>query len=156
MTTAEPGLVAPEVAPPAPSLSTYRVLYADTDPMGIVYHANYLKLAELGRNDFCRGFGLSYRDIEASGFFLPVVETAMKFVRPARFDDVVSIHSWVARKTRIRLEFQFEILRDGELLVCGNTVLACLSKEGRPTRLPAPLDARVPVLGPKAGVPFSG
>lgn len=136
--------------------SSYRVLYCDADPMGVVYHANYLKLAELGRNDFCRQCGMSYRDVEAAGFILPVVDTRVKYLRPAKFDDLLEIRTWVARRTRVRLEFQFEILRDEQVLVYGNTVLASLTREGRPVKLPPEMEAGIPVAGPKDGLPFGG
>lgn len=130
------------------STLSYRVIYGDADPMGVVYYANYLRLAEYGRNEFCRAQGITYKEIEAAGFFFPVVEAHAKYVRPARYDDLLTVNTWISRRTRVRLEFNFEILREDTLLCHGHTVHACLGKDGRPTRLPPGFDERFPVRAP--------
>jgi len=135
---------------PAVSTLTYRVIYGDADPMGVVYYANYLRFAENGRNEFCRDNGVTYKDIEAAGFFFPVVEAHVKYLRPAKYDDLLTVRTWISRRTRIRLEFQFEILCGDVMLCQGHTVHACLGKEGRPVRLPAGFDERFPVHAPAA------
>ncbi|MEW5855543.1 MAG: thioesterase family protein [Myxococcota bacterium] len=128
------------------STLTYRVIYGDVDLMGFMYYANYLRLFEAGRNEYCRDHGITYKEIEAAGFFFPVVEAHAKYVRPARYDDLLTLKTWICRRTRVRLEFAFELLREGELLATGNTVHACINREGRPQRLPAGWEARFPVM----------
>ncbi|MBI5495267.1 MAG: acyl-CoA thioesterase [Deltaproteobacteria bacterium] len=123
----------------------YRVIYADCDAMGVVYHGNYLRLAEAGRNQYCRDHGLAYKDIEKAGFFFPVIEAHVKYLRPALFEDELDVAVWLSRRTRVRLEFDFEIRRGPELLVAGHTVHACINREGRPIRLPTGFEDRFPV-----------
>jgi acyl-CoA thioester hydrolase len=137
---------------PAVCTLTYRVIYGDADPMGVVYYANYLRFAENGRNEFCRDNGVTYKDIEAAGFFFPVVEAHVKYVRPAQYDDLLTVKTWISRRTRVRIEFNFEILRGDTLLCSGMTVHACLGKDGRPVRLPPGFDERFPVHAPAAAV----
>ena len=75
--------------------TNYRVIYADTDNMGIVYHANYLKWFEVGRTEMFRYYGLTYKAIEGKGFYLPVSEVYCKFLSPAEYDDVITIETSV-------------------------------------------------------------
>jgi acyl-CoA thioester hydrolase len=125
----------------------HRVLYGDTDQMGVVYYANYLRFAELGRNEYIRARGMPYREIEQRfRIHLPVVEANLKYSQPARYDDLLSIETEVAQVRRVSLEFRYRILRaaDGVLLAAGHTVHACITFEGKPTRLP---DQVVALLG---------
>ncbi len=136
------------------SVLPYRVIYGDCDPMGIMYHANYFRLAEGGRAQYCRDQGLSYRDVEAAGFAFPAVEAHIKYLRPAQFDDLIETRVWLSSRGRVRLVFNFEIVRDAQVLAAGHTVHACLGKDGRPVRLPAGFEERFPVLaetGPTNG-----
>ena len=125
----------------------YRVIYGDIDAMGFMYYGHYLRILEAGRNEFCRDNGVSYRDVEAAGFFFPVVEVHLSYKRPARFDDLLTLQTWLSRRTRIRLEFAYSLRRGDEVLLDGTTVHACLGKGGRPVRLPPEFDARFPVRG---------
>ena len=128
------------------SVMPYRVIYGDCDPMGIMYHANYFRLAEGGRAQFCRDHGLSYADVEKAGFAFPAVEAHIKYMRPAMFDELVETRVWLSQRTRIKLVFNFEIVRGQDVLAAGHTVHACLGKDGRPVRLPAGFEDRFPVL----------
>lgn len=119
--------------------ATYRVLYGDTDQMGVVYYANYLRFAELGRNEYIRARGMPYRDIEQKHrIHLPVVEAQLKYAVSAKYDDLLRIETEVAEVKRVSLKFLYRILRaaDEKLLVSGHTVHACITFEGRPVRLP--------------------
>ena len=120
--------------------SNYRVLYGDTDQMGVVYYANYLRFAELGRNEYIRAKGMPYKDIEQKfRIHLPVVEAQLKYAQSARYDDLLRIETTVDEVRRVSLRFNYRILRatDDGLLVHGHTVHACITFEGKPTRLPA-------------------
>jgi acyl-CoA thioester hydrolase len=127
------------------NVHAYRVIYGDADPMGVMYHANYLRLMEAGRNEYCREQGVTYREIEGAGRFFPVVEAQVKYHRPALYDDVVAIHTWISRRQRVRLEFSYELWRGQDLLLTGTTVHACVDKAGRPQRLPEDWQGRFPV-----------
>ena len=115
-----------------------RVIYGDTDQMGVVYYANYLRYFELARSEFFRAHGGSYVAMEASGLMLPVVEATCRYHAPARYDDLLLIGTEVREVSRVRLTFAYQVTRAGEtrLLCTGTTVHSCMGKNGRPARLP--------------------
>jgi len=120
----------------------YRVPYADTDQMHVVYYANYLAYFERGRNELLRGGGTSYRDLEAMGYALPVFEAHVDYHAPATYDDVLDITAWVESLNGVRLTIRCEVHRDGHLLAKGYTVHALVDlKTLRPARPTAELKA---------------
>lgn len=125
---------------PITSTTTYRVIYGDTDAMGVVYHSNYLNFFERSRGDLIRARGVSYRDVEGDGFALPVTQAYAHYLMPARYDDLLTIKVTVARLKRASVRFEYEILRQGEEhlgpLVTGYTLHACTDSQGRIVRLP--------------------
>lgn len=121
-----------------------RVIYADTDQMGMVYYGNYLRYFEVGRNEFLRAAGVAYRGFEEThGLMLPVVEAAIRYRRPARYDDELAIRAAVPEVNGASAKFVYEIRRlpAGEPLVEGHTVHACVDRTGKVTRIPAALRA---------------
>jgi acyl-CoA thioester hydrolase len=121
-----------------------RVIYGDTDQMGVVYYANYLRFFEAARNEFIRAKGLRYRDIEAEhGLLIPVVEVAVQYKQPARYDDLVTVEISLTEVRRASARFGYRILRGEELLVTGHTVHACVGLDGRVQRMPQDLLARL-------------
>ncbi len=117
-----------------------RVLYGDTDQMGVVYYANYLRFFEAGRNEFIRAKGLRYREFEARfGLMLPVVEAGIAYRSPARYDDVVRIETSLAEVRRASARFGYRVLRESELLATGHTLHACVDPAGRVKRMPQEL-----------------
>ena len=118
--------------------ATCRVIYGDTDQMGVVYYANYFRYFELSRSEWFRAHGGSYIELEKSGLLLPVVEAQCSYRASARYEDLIVIKAWVATLRRASLTFEYEIRRQGEdvILVTGQTTHACITREGRPTRLP--------------------
>ncbi len=115
----------------------YRVPYADTDMMGVVYYGNYLAYFERCRNELMRATGVSYRQMEEQGAMLPVVEAHVDYKRPARYDDELAITGWLEYAAGARMKVCCEVRRGGELLASGYTVHACLStKTNRPVRVP--------------------
>jgi acyl-CoA thioester hydrolase len=117
-----------------------RVIYGDTDQMGVVYYANYLRYFEAGRNELIRARGLRYRDFEARfGLLLPVVEAGVKYVEAARYDDLISVETTLAEVRRASARFTYRLLRDQDLLATGFTVHACIDPQGRVRRLPTEL-----------------
>jgi acyl-CoA thioester hydrolase len=113
-----------------------RVRYAETDQMGFVHHANYLVYFELGRVELLRARGLSYKDIEAQGFFLVIAKAQVRYHRPAHYDDLLLLRTRVVRATGARIDHHYELLRDNDLIAEGDTTLACVDSTGRLQRIP--------------------
>ncbi len=121
-----------------------RVIYGDTDQMGVVYYGNYLRFFEAGRNEFIRARGMRYRDFEADhGLRLPVTEAQVHYRSPARYDDLLTIETTLVELRRASARFGYRVLRGEEVLATGATVHACVDLEGRVQRLPAALVARL-------------
>jgi acyl-CoA thioester hydrolase len=123
--------------PPSP-VARYRVLYGDTDQMGFLYYANHFRLFEIGRAEWIRARGLSYRDLEAAGTLLPVVEAQARYRAPARYDDIVVIAAAPAEYGWATVKFQYVLTHegDGRVLCEGYTLHAFMSRNGRPQRIP--------------------
>jgi acyl-CoA thioester hydrolase len=118
--------------------SRFRVRYAETDQMGMVYYANYLVWMEIGRTDFCRERGFSYRDLERDEHaFLTVVEANCRYLAPARYDDEIVVETELSRlKTRV-VEFSYRIKCGTTLLAQGRTVHVVIGADGRPRSMPS-------------------
>ena len=113
------------------------VRYAETDMMGIVYHGNYLPWFEVGRTTLLKEMGIVYRQLEADGFRLPVLEVAVKYQRPALYDDTITIVTTLREKPLLRIRLDYEVRRGEELLATGHTIHAFIDREGKPVRPPA-------------------
>ena len=113
------------------------VRYAETDMMGVVYHGSYLPWFEVGRTDLMKQYGLPYRQLEAEGFFLPVLEVGARYLKPARYDDTITIVTTLREKPLLRIKLEYEVRRDDELLATGFTLHAFIDRAGRPVRPPA-------------------
>lgn len=113
-----------------------RVRYAETDAMGFLHHSNYLTYFEIGRTELFRSGGGSYRAVEEGGLFLVVVKVNIHYRRPARYDDVLRLKTTITRITPARIEHEYEMYRDQELLTTGTSTLACVDSTGRATALP--------------------
>ncbi|MDF1505072.1 thioesterase family protein [Roseisolibacter sp. H3M3-2] len=121
-----------------PHVTELRVRYAETDQMGVVYHANYLAWCEVGRTEWIRAAGMSYRDMEAQGVGLAVSDLQMRFHGAARYDDVVRVET---RCTEVRsrlVSFDYVVSRaaDGARLVSASTRLVAIAGDGRPASIP--------------------
>lgn len=118
-----------------------RVIYGDTDQMGVVYYGNYLRFFEASRNEFIRSKGLRYRDFEAAyGLLLPVAEARVSYKSPARYDDLLTVEISLAEVRRASARFDYRILReDGTLLATGSTTHACVDRAGKVKRMPPEL-----------------
>ena len=116
-----------------------RVRYAETDAMGVVYYANYLVWFELGRTDWIRAQGVTYREFEEQGILLPVIQASCTYKSSARYDDLVRITTTVTALTRTRVTFGYRVTRrapePAALLAEGHTEHVFLTRAGRPTRL---------------------
>lgn len=114
----------------------YRVPYADTDQMGVVYYANYLEYFERSRTEMLRAAGLPYSELEKRGLFLPVSEAYCKYHAPARYDDLLTFRSWVKEVRGVRMVIASEIRRGDELLVSGHVILVSVNSDRKVTRMP--------------------
>lgn len=113
--------------------TTVRVRYAETDQMDVVYHGNYAQYFEVGRAESIRQLGFTYKDMEAMGIIMPIVEWHAKFIRPAHYDDLLTIKTMLKElPTDHRIEFHQEVYNDkGKLLTSGRVVLYFLSADAR-------------------------
>ena len=118
--------------------TSVRVRYAETDRMGIVYYANYLIWFEVARTEWLRQTGWSYKEMEAEGMVLPVIEAHCDYRQPLRYDDEVDIRTRATLVTAVRVRFDYEVvlLNDDVVAATGYTVHAALDSDRKPCRLP--------------------
>jgi acyl-CoA thioester hydrolase len=130
------------------NVTSYRVIYGDTDQMGVVYYANYLRWFEKGRAEWLRQIGLPYGEIEQQGFHFPVAEVSCHYSHPARYDEVVKIETELAELGRASLTFSYRITRetDDVLLATGSTKHACIDHAGRVARIPKILEKAIALI----------
>ena len=115
-----------------------RVRYSETDQMGVVYHGNYAQYFEMGRVEWLRKLGVSYKLMEESGVMLPVVSLNINYKKPARYDDLLTVKTIFKSQTTVKIEFDYEIYNEGmELLTIANSILVFVNmKTGRPMSPP--------------------
>jgi acyl-CoA thioester hydrolase len=134
---ASPSAVSPRLL--APHDVEFRVRYAETDQMGVVYHTNYLIWCEVGRTDFIRARGMSYADIERAGIGLAVSEMSARFHGAARYDDLVRVRTTLAEVRSRGITFDYVITRvnSNTKLVTARTALVSIDSSGKPVSMPA-------------------
>lgn len=112
-----------------------RVRYSETDQMGVVYHGNYAQYFEMGRVEWLRNIGFSYKFMEEKGIMLPVVSLNVNFKKPARYDDLLRVRTVFKSQTSVKIEFDYEIYNEqNELLTIANSILVFVDmKTARPT-----------------------
>jgi acyl-CoA thioester hydrolase len=132
--------------------TTVRVRYAETDTMGVVYYGNYLTYFEVGRVEFLRQHGLPMSEVDRR-VHLPVVEALVRYVKPARLDDLLRVRSWIGERRRASFVFRYEIRQaeSGDLLATGETRHACWNPATQRT-IPIP-DWLSALLVPHGGDP---
>jgi len=115
-----------------------RVRYNECDPMGVAHHTAYPVWFEMGRTEVLRQSAskVTYRDLEAQGVMLAVVSLEVKYKLPAKYDDVLELRTTVTNVGHVKIEHEYQLLRDGVLLATGRTTLACLDRNGRPQPVP--------------------
>ncbi len=118
--------------------TTYRVIYGDTDKMGIAYYGNYLRWFEIGRTEMIRSWGFPYKNLEDKGIFLPVSEAFCKFLAPAQYDDILVIKTTLDTELKAGMKFDYEVYSqtDEKLLTTGYTKHAFMDPHGRVVRPP--------------------
>jgi acyl-CoA thioester hydrolase len=127
----------------------FRVRYAETDQMGVVYYANYLVWCEIGRTEFMRTLGRSYADLEREGVLLAVSDASLRYHAAARYDDLIRVETTLSSVRSRALEFEYVIVNavTGARLVSARTSLVSLDRNGRPTPLPPDFRALLAPLG---------
>ena len=117
--------------------TTLRVRYAETDQMAVVYYANYLVWFEVGRGELLRQLGFSYPEMEAEGLILPVVEAKCRYKHPARYDDEITVRTWLSLVKTSLLRFHYEVVRksDGRLLAEGETIHVVVGRDLKRTHI---------------------
>lgn len=123
-----------------------RVRYAETDQMGVVYHSNYLVYFEIGRTEAMRAAGISYAGLEERGYVLAVTESSMKHRGSAKYDDLLTVRTWLREVSKTRLRFEYAVMRGEQTLTTGHTVLAFLSRADNMRPVRAPEDAHASAL----------
>lgn len=123
----------------------FRVIYGDTDAMGVVYYANYFRYFEAARTELLRDLGVPYRQLESDGFMLPVAEAHAHYHAPARYDDALVLQTTIERVRFSSIEIAYRITRedDASLVATGKTRHACIGPSGRVSRLPDALRGRL-------------
>ena len=122
-----------------------RVRYAETDQMGVVYHGNYAQYFEMGRVEWLRNLGISYKWMEENGVILPVVSLKLNYKKPARYDDVLRIKTKLKSQSTVKIEFDYEIFNEqNQLLTTGYSMLVFVDmKTGRPIIPPKYLSDKI-------------
>jgi acyl-CoA thioester hydrolase len=115
-----------------------RVRYSETDQMGVVYHGNYAQYFEMGRVQWLRNLGISYKWMEENGIMLPVVSLNINYKKPARYDDLLTVKTIFKSQTSVKIEFDYEIYNENkELLTIASSILVFVDmKTSRPTLPP--------------------
>jgi len=116
-----------------------RVRYADTDKMNVANNGMYFTWFEVGRTEFLRDCGMTYKDVENRGYLLPLRETGIKYLKPARYDDVLTVRTCVEEQKGVRLRFSYELSRGDELLAIGFTEHVFTNESLRPVKPPKEL-----------------
>nr|WP_299068881.1 thioesterase family protein [uncultured Allomuricauda sp.] len=117
---------------------SFRVRYGETDQMGVVYHGNYAQYLELGRIEWLRALGVSYRGMEENGIMLPVISLQIDYKKSALYDDLITVETYIKKQPMVKIEFDYKIYNEAkELLATANTVLAFMDKQtNRPIKCP--------------------
>jgi acyl-CoA thioester hydrolase len=113
-----------------------RVRYSEADAMGFLHHGNYFAYFEMGRTELLRASGGNYRQMEEAGMLMVVVSIECKYRKPARYDDLLTLKTRVVRVTPAKIEHDYRLYRDGELLTEARSVLACVDRAGCVQRIP--------------------
>lgn len=117
---------------------SFRIRYAETDQMGVVYHGNYAQYLEMGRVEWLRDLGITYRSMEESGIILPVIFLQINYKKSAKYDDLITVETKLKNKPLVKIEFDYKIYNvTGELLAEANTILAFMDQAtGKPIKCP--------------------
>jgi len=111
--------------------TTFRVMYADTDQMGVMYHGSYVKYLEVARTELMRACGMAYAEMEKSGVMSPILDMHIKYIKPALYDEVLTVKTWISKIKGSRVVFDYEIYNGEKLLTKAYTTLVFLDAKTR-------------------------
>jgi acyl-CoA thioester hydrolase len=116
-----------------------RIRYGETDQMGYVYYGNYAQFLEIGRVETLRSLGFSYKSLEDTGIMLPVIDLQIRYLKPAFYDDLITVHTRIVDTPTMKIKFAYEIFNEkNDLLTTASTTLVFVKKETMlPTHPPA-------------------
>jgi acyl-CoA thioester hydrolase len=117
--------------------TTFRVRYVETDAQGFVHHKNYLVYFEEARSAYLRQRGHSYAEFEQAGYFLVVAEANLRYIKALKFDQQVTIRTWITELKSRALTYQYEVWADDQLCATGTTRHLCITREGQIATIPA-------------------
>jgi acyl-CoA thioester hydrolase len=127
----------PPSPPPSAGAIEVRVRYVECDPMGVAHHSAFAIWFEMGRTELLRSSSeVPYRDLEREGVFFAVTRLEVRYRRPARYDDVLTLHTRITGTGRAKIEHGYALYRGPELIATASTTVACLDRDGRPRPLP--------------------
>jgi acyl-CoA thioester hydrolase len=115
---------------------SFRVRYPECDPMGYLHHSIFLQYFEMGRVELLRAMGHSYAEFERAGLFFVVVKVEVKYRAPARFDEELTLRTWIERLTHVRIDHAYELKRGDTVLAEGKTTVACVDRKGELRLIP--------------------
>src|SRR5690606_14760515 len=117
---------------------SFRVRYAETDQMGVVYHGNYAQYLEMGRVEWLRALGVTYRSMEENGIMLPVISLQIDYRKSALYDDLITVQTQLVARPMVKIAFDYKVLNaQGDLLATAHTVLAFMDQAtGKPMKCP--------------------
>lgn len=123
----------------------FRVRYSETDQMGYVYYGNYAQYFEVGRVEWLRNLGFSYKTMEDSGIMLPVIKLQINYLKPAKYDDLLTLKTTLVKKPGVRILFSYELINEqNELLVTADTELVFIDiVKNKPTKSPIQLSKKI-------------
>ncbi|MGV6831302.1 MAG: acyl-CoA thioesterase [bacterium] len=126
----------------------FRIRYAETDQMGVVHHGNYAQFLEMGRIEWLRNLGFSYKKMEEDGIILPVITMSLNFKKSANYDDLIQVKTTLLNTPKVKIKFGYEIHNEkGELLTIAETILAFMDKKKmKPIACPDELLAKIESL----------
>lgn len=126
-------------------LTQFRVRYSETDQMGYVYYGNYAQYFEVGRVEWLRNLGISYKTMEDEGVMLPVINLQVTYLKPAKYDNLLTLKTTLVKKPNVRIEFSYELFNEQEeLLVIASTELVFIDiAKNKPTKSPAQLSEKI-------------
>lgn len=113
-----------------------RVRYQETDAMGVLHHANYFTFFEMGRTELLRANGRDYRAVEEGGIYMVVVRISCRYLKPARYDDVLRLKTKTTRVSAAKIEHEYQLLRGDDLIAQAQSTLACVDRTGAVQRVP--------------------
>lgn len=111
--------------------TTFRVMYADTDQMGVMHHGSYVKYLEVARTELMRACGMAYAEMEKSGVISPILDMHIKYIKPALYDEVLTVKTWISKIKGSRVVFDYEIYNGVKLLTKAYTTLVFLDAKTR-------------------------